>query len=44
MTADLSLNMSLYQHFSSIDFNARRPPQEKIGSEVKENVRRVHFC
>jgi len=24
---DLSLNMSLYQCFSSIDFNARRPPQ-----------------
>lgn len=39
---DLSLNMSLC--FSSIDFSARRPPQETNGSEVRENVRHGCFC
>lgn len=42
MTADLSLNMSLC--FSSIDFSARRPPQETNGSEVRENVRHGCLC
>lgn len=42
MSADLSLNKSLYQCFSSINFNAGAATGDNR-SEVRENVKRVHF-